>query len=113
MRKSGKLLSDKGIIRNRRKIESAVRNAQAFLNVQREFGSFDDFVWRFTGGKPIVNSWKSIEEIPAVSEEAVLMSREMKKKGFSFVGPTICYAFMQSIGMVNDHIVDCFRYHEV
>ncbi len=107
------LMNDSGIIRNRRKIESAVRNAQAFLAVQQEFGSFDHYIWRFVGGSPIQNSWKTIGEIPVITKEAEFLSRDLKKRGFSFVGPTICYAHMQATGMVNDHLTNCFRYHEV
>jgi len=107
------LLSDSGIVRNRRKIESAIENARAFLAVQNAFGSFDAYIWRFTGGKPIKNIWKTHEEIPSQTEESVAMSRDLKKRGFQFVGPTICYAFMQAVGMVNDHTTDCFRYDEV
>lgn len=108
-----KLLSDKGIVRNRLKIESAVQNARAFLQVQEEFGSFDAYIWRFTGGKPIKNAWKRIDEIPSKTKDSIAMSRDLKQRGFRFIGPTICYSFMQAVGMVNDHTVDCFRYHEV
>jgi DNA-3-methyladenine glycosylase I len=107
------LLSDTGIIRNRRKIESAVTNAKAFLAVQREFGSFDRYIWDFVGGKPIINTWENLAEIPAQTVESVAMSKDLVRRGFKFVGPTICYAHMQATGMVNDHLVDCFRYTEL
>ena len=109
-RKIQKLLADPGIVRNRLKILSAVGNAKAFLTVQNEFGSFDDYIWRFTDGKPIRNRWKSLKEIPASTAASDAMSRDLIKRGFKFVGSTICYAFMQAIGMVNDHTVDCFRH---
>jgi DNA-3-methyladenine glycosylase I len=104
------LLADPGIVRNRRKIESAVQNARAFLEIQGEFGSFDVYLWGFVGGRPIVNAWKSLSELPAKTAESETLSKDLKRRGFNFVGPTICYAFMQAIGMVNDHVVDCFRY---
>ena len=104
------LLKDPGIIRNRLKVEAARTNARAFLQVVDEFSSFDAFIWSFVKGKPIRNSWKTINEIPATTPESDTMSKELKKRGFKFVGPTICYAFMQSVGMVNDHTVNCFRY---
>jgi DNA-3-methyladenine glycosylase I len=107
------LLLDPGIIRNQRKVESAVQNARAYLKVQEEFGSFDTFIWQFTGGRPVINRWNTLEEIPAQTSESAAMSKELVRRGFSFVGPTICYAFMQAVGMVNDHTTDCFRYHEV
>ncbi len=107
------LLSNKGIIRNRLKIEAAVQNARAFLSVQKKFGSFDTYIWRFIDGKPIKNAWKTQEEIPSKTDESIDMSIDLKKRGFKFAGPTICYAFMQAVGMVNDHTVDCFRYHEI
>jgi len=107
------LLANPGIIRNRRKIEAAIQNARAFLEVQKEFGSFDAFVWRFVGGKPLKNAWRSLSEIPAQTPEAQALSKELLERGFKFVGPTICYAFMQAVGMVNDHTIDCFRYSEV
>lgn len=109
-RKLAELMADSGIIRNRRKLEAAVTNARAFLRVQKEFGSFDAYVWRFVGDRPIRNAWTSTKEIPAASPESHAMSRDLLKRGFKFVGPTICYAFMQATGMVNDHIVTCFRY---
>ncbi len=107
------LMNNPGIIRNRRKIEAATQNARAFLAVQEEFGSFDAYSWQFVGGKPIVNSWTKISQIPAQTEESVVMSKDLKKRGFNFVGPTIVYAHMQATGMVNDHTTDCFRFHEV
>jgi len=107
------LLGDKGIIRNRLKIESAVTNAQSFLRVQKEFGSFDKYIWGFVNGTSIQNRWKSLHDIPAKTRESENMSKDLKKRGFRFVGPTICYAFMQAVGMVNDHTVDCFRYAEL
>lgn len=107
------LMKNPGIVRNRLKIESAVTNAQAFLVVQREFGSFDRYIWRFTGGKPLVNRRCAMKDVPASSPESDAMSRDLKKRGFRFVGTTICYAFMQATGMVNDHLVTCFRYREV
>jgi DNA-3-methyladenine glycosylase I len=107
------LLQDPGIIRNRLKVESAVRNAKATLSVQREFGRLDGYLWSFVGGSPIVNRWKNLAEIPAMTEISDAMSKDLKKRGFNFVGSTICYAFMQATGMVNDHTVDCFRYRAV
>jgi len=107
------LLRDPGIVRNRRKVESAVANARAFLRVQEEFGSFDAYVWRFVGGEPIVNRWTGQSQIPATSPESEAMSRDLKQRGFSFVGPTICYAHMQATGMVVDHLVGCFRWSEI
>jgi DNA-3-methyladenine glycosylase I len=107
-RKVAQLLKNPGIVRNRLKIASAVRNAQALLRVQKEFGSFDRYIWQFVGGKPRVNSWKS-RQIPASSPESDAMSKDLKKRGFNFVGSTICYAFMQGVGMVNDHAMQCFR----
>jgi DNA-3-methyladenine glycosylase I len=107
------LMNNPGIIRNRRKIEAATQNARAFLAVQEEFGSFDAYSWQFVGGKPIVNSWTQISQIPAQTEESVIISKDLKKRGFNFVGSTIVYAHMQATGMVNDHTTDCFRFHEV
>jgi DNA-3-methyladenine glycosylase I len=107
------LLANPGIIRNRRKIEASIRNAKAFLTIQEEFGSFDTYIWQFVGGKTRVNAWKNLSELPAKTPESEAMSKDLVKWGFKFVGPTICYAFMQAAGMVNDHIVDCFRYHEI
>lgn len=111
--KVSRLLQNKGIIRNRLKVESAVSNAQVMLRVQEEFGSFSDYIWQFVDGKPIHNNWNSMSEIPAQTDQAVTMSKAMKKRGFRFVGPTICYAFMQGIGMVNDHLSHCFRHKEI
>jgi DNA-3-methyladenine glycosylase I len=108
-----KLLLDPGIIRNRQKIEAAVRNARAFLSVQEEFDSFDAYAWRFVGGKPKLNRWKIMKQIPVASGESELFSKDLKQRGFSFVGPTVIYAHMQAVGMVNDHLIDCFRYREV
>jgi DNA-3-methyladenine glycosylase I len=107
------LLQNPGIIRNRRKIEAARTNARAFIKVVNEFGSFNAFIWAFVKNKPIQNSWQNSRNIPAYTPESHCMSLELKKKGFTFVGPTICYAFMQAVGMVNDHIVSCFRYPEL
>lgn len=105
-----RLLGDTGIVRNRLKISSAISNARAFLGVQREFGSFHTYVWKFVGGKPIRNAWASLKHVPATTVESEAMSKDLKKRGFRFVGPTICYAFMQAVGMVNDHEVGCFRH---
>jgi DNA-3-methyladenine glycosylase I len=107
------LLRDVGIVRNRAKIAAAVDNARAFLAVQREHGSFDAYVWRFVGGRPRQNRWRTPAEVPAVSDVADTLSRDLRARGFRFVGPTICYAFMQATGMVNDHLVGCFRRREV
>jgi len=109
-RKMQQLLLDPGIVRNKLKIASAVGNARAFLSVQKECGSFDRYIWQFVGGKPRVNSPKSFKQVPARTAEADAMSKDLKRRGFKFVGSTICYAFMQAVGMVNDHVVDCFRY---
>ncbi|RMH87935.1 MAG: DNA-3-methyladenine glycosylase I [Calditrichaeota bacterium] len=111
--KIAQLLSDPGIVRNRLKVRASVENARAFLKIQEEFGSFDAFIWQFVGGKPRQNRWKSLSEIPARTPESDAMSKELKRRGFKFVGSTICYAFMQAAGMVNDHVVDCFRYREL
>ena len=108
-----RLLDDPGIIRNKLKVRATIKNAQHFIEVQKEFGSFDKYIWQFVGGKPIKNKFKSMKEIPAVTKEAEALSKDLKKRGFSFVGPTIMYAHMQATGMVNDHIVDCFRYNEI
>ena len=104
------LLANPGIVRNRLKIGSAVQNAKAFLAVQDQFGSFDAYIWQFVGGKPRVNKWKSLKQIPPRTEQSDAMSKDLRKRGFNFVGSTICYAFMQAVGMVNDHLVTCFRY---
>jgi DNA-3-methyladenine glycosylase I len=107
------LSTNSGIIRNRRKIVSAVQNARAFLATQRECGTFDQYLWRFVKGRPIKNSWAQFEDVPAKTKESEEMSKDLKKRGFTFVGPTICYALMQAVGMVNDHVTDCFRYKEL
>ena len=109
-KKVAELLANPGIVRNRLKVESAITNARAFLKVRDEFGSFDAYQWRFVDGRPIRNAWRSIKEIPASTPVSDAMSRDLKRRGFRFVGSTICYAHMQAVGMVNDHIVDCFRY---
>jgi DNA-3-methyladenine glycosylase I len=109
-RKTQQLLLDEGIVRNRLKIASATQNAKAFLTVQKEFGSFDRYIWQFVGGKPRVNAWRQGKKVPARTPESDAMSKDLKKRGFNFVGSTICYAFMQAVGMVNDHAIECFRY---
>jgi DNA-3-methyladenine glycosylase I len=109
-RKAKALLGNEGIIRNRLKIDSAISNARAFLQIQKDFGSFDRYIWQFVGGKPKVNAWRSGQRLPASTAESDAMSKNLKKRGFNFVGLTICYAFMQAVGMVNDHVVECFRY---
>ncbi len=112
-RKVQSLLHDEGIVRNRLKIAASVQNARAFLQVQKEFGSFDRYIWQFVGGKPRVNAVRALKDVPARTAESDAMSRDLKKRGFTFVGSTICYAFMQATGMVNDHLVNCFRYRQV
>lgn len=112
-KKVRELLHDEGIIRNKLKIDAAIGNARAFLKVQEEFGSFDAFVWRFVGGKPIQSRWKTQKRVPAKTPESDAMSKDLQKRGFRFVGSTICYALMQATGMVNDHVVACFRYREL
>lgn len=107
------LLNDRGIIRNRLKIESTIENARRFLEVKKEFGSFDKYIWQFVGGKPVKNKFRKLSDLPAQTNESQAMSRDLKKRGFRFVGPTICYALMQAVGMVNDHMTDCFRYREI
>ena len=107
------LCNDPGIIRNQLKIEAAISNARAFLDIQAAVGSFDEYIWQFVNGQPIRNAWRSLSQIPAKTPESESMSKDLKQRGFKFVGPTICYAFMQAIGMVNDHTVDCFRYSQV
>jgi DNA-3-methyladenine glycosylase I len=107
------LLSNEGIVRNRLKVRAAVRNAEAFLKVQKEFGTFDQYVWQFVGGQPLQNRWRSMEEVPARTANSDAMSKDLVKRGFTFVGSTICYAFMQATGMVNDHLTSCFRYREL
>jgi DNA-3-methyladenine glycosylase I len=109
-RSTERLLRNTGIVRNRMKIESAITNARMILKIAEEYGSLDAYLWRFTGGKTLRNRWKSFRDIPAQTEESLSMSRDLKKRGFGFVGPTICYAFMQAVGMVNDHEEGCFRY---
>jgi DNA-3-methyladenine glycosylase I len=112
-RKIQKLLRDSGIVRNRMKIEAAIQNAQAFLLVQKEFGSFDKYIWGFVGGKPILNRWREMDEIPAKTPLSEAISRDLAQRGFRFVGPTIVYAHLQATGLVQDHIVSCFRYKEL
>lgn len=111
--KINQLLQDPGIVRNRLKVNASVQNSRSFLEIQDEFGSFDAYIWEFVGGKPILNAWEALNQIPAQTPRSVAMSKGLKKRGFQFVGPTICYAFMQAVGMVNDHTVDCFRYAEL
>lgn len=112
-RKVEELLSDPSLIRNRKKIEAVIHNARCYLSVKEEFGTFKDYIWSFVGGVPKINHWKSIKEVPTRTAESDAMSRDMKKRGFRFVGSTSCYAYMQSVGMVMDHTVDCFRYQEL
>jgi DNA-3-methyladenine glycosylase I len=112
-KKCAKLLENVGIIRNRLKIASAVRNAKCYLQVVKEFGTFDKYIWSFVGGKPIVNNWENIKQVPATTEISDAMCKDLKKRGFNFVGSTIMYAFMQATGMVNDHLTSCFRYEEI
>jgi DNA-3-methyladenine glycosylase I len=107
------LLADSGIVRNQLKIAAAVRNAQAFLTVQDEFGSFNGYIWRFVGGRPLINRWKTRKQVPARTAESDAMSKHLRTRGFTFVGSTICYAFMQAVGMVNDHTTDCFRHRQL
>lgn len=107
------LLQDKGIIRNRLKVQGAIINAQKFLELQKEFGSFDKYIWQFVEGKPIINHWQSMSEVPATTKESDALSKDLKKRGFKFVGSTIMYAHMQACGLVNDHTMNCFRYKEV
>ena len=109
----GRLLADAGIVRNRLKIAASIRNAQRVLDIRRQFGSFDAFVWRYVGFVPRQNAWRSLSELPSRTEESDRMSRDLKKRGLSFVGSTICYSFMQAVGMVNDHVVDCFRHKAI
>lgn len=112
-KKLGSLMKDKGIIRNRLKIEAAVKNAKAFLAVQKEFGSFDRYIWQFTGRKTIDNRWKNLKYLRSTSKESDAMSRDLKKRGFAFVGSTVCHAYMQGVGIFNDHLVSCFRHKEI
>lgn len=107
------LLNNRGIIRNKLKIAAAVQNASAFLKVVEKYGNFNDYIWQFTDGRQIQNSWKNESEIPAETKKSKKMSKDLKEKGFKFIGPTICYAFMQATGMINDHVVHCFRYNEI
>jgi len=107
------LMQDPGIVRNRMKIEAAIKNAQGYLRIQEECGSFSRFLWSFVEGKPIINAWTEMMQLPATSSESLVMSKALKSRGFNFVGPTICYAFMQAVGMVNDHTIDCFRYGQI
>lgn len=107
------LLQNPGIVRNRLKITSVIANARAYLRVKQEFGSFDQYIWQFVDGKPLLNAWQTLSEVPAQTEVSQQMSKDLKKRGFKFVGPTICYAFMQATGMVNDHVTDCFRYTQL
>lgn len=111
--RQAKLLENPGIVRNRLKVASAVSNAKCFLKVQEEFGSFSDYIWRFVDGEPVINRFKSIKEVPATSPVSDAISKDMKSRGFKFVGSTIIYAHMQATGMVNDHLIDCFRHHQV
>jgi DNA-3-methyladenine glycosylase I len=112
-KKLEQLMQDPGIIRNRLKVESAVKNARAYLQAQEQFGSFDHYIWQFVDGEPVQNCWKPHDKIPASTPQSDAMSKDMKKRGFTFVGTTICYAFMQAAGLVNDHVVTCFRHREV
>ncbi len=111
--KIAELLNNPGIVRNKLKIRAAVANALAVLEIQKEFGSFNEYIWKFVGCKTIKNSWKTIEDVPSSTNESKNMSKDLKKRGFKFMGPTICYGFMQAVGMVNDHVVDCFRHREL
>ncbi len=112
-KKIEKLLQNPDIVRNRLKVNSARTNAQLFLEAQKEYGSFADYIWQFVDGKPIINRWKTLKGMPAFSKESDAMSKDLKKRGFKFVGTTICYAYMQSVGMVNDHLTSCYRYKEL
>ena len=111
--KIAELLENPGIVRNRAKVRAAVQNAQAFLQIQEAFGSFDSYIWQFVDGQPKINRWQTLSDVPAETAESRAMSKDLKKRGFTFVGPTICYAFMQACGLVNDHTVDCFRHTEL
>jgi DNA-3-methyladenine glycosylase I len=112
-REISRLLRNEGIVRNRLKIHSAIANARALLAVQKEFGAFDRYIWQFVDGKPRVNAWRSTARVPAETRESQAMSKDLRNRGFNFVGPTVCYAFMQAVGMVNDHLISCFRYEEL
>ncbi len=107
------LLNDPGIVRNRLKVQSAVQNARSYLEICREYGDFHSYIWQFVEGRPVINRWKSLQEVPTSTPQSDAMSKDLKKRGFKFVGSTICYAFMQAVGMVNDHTVNCFRYEEI
>jgi len=111
--KVAELLSNPGIIRNRLKIAAAIQNAKAFLKTQKDFGSFDTYLWRFVGGRPQKNNWRTIQQIPSRTAESDALSKDLSQRGFKFVGSTICYSFMQAVGLVNDHTIDCFRYSEI
>ncbi len=111
--KVDKLLTDTGIIRNRAKVQSTVRNAGLFLDVQKEFGSFDAYIWGFVGGRPVVNRWRRMNQLPPTSPESEALSKDLRRRGFGFVGPTVCYAHLQAAGLINDHLVGCFRYGEI
>lgn len=111
--KINELLQNQGIIRNRRKIEASINNAKMFLKVQQEFGSFDSYIWSFVNGNPIVNSWYNIKDVPATTELSDIISKDLKKRGFRFLGSTIIYSYLQAIGIINDHLIDCFRYKEM
>ena len=111
--RKSELLSNPGIVRNHAKVQATIDNAQAFLNVQLEFGTFDAYIWQFVAGRPIQNNWQSLSELPAQTTESQAMSKDLLRRGFRFVGPTICYAFMQAVGMVNDHVVTCFRFQDI
>ena len=111
--KKQELLMNPGIVRNKKKIEASILNARAFLKIQAEFGSFDAYIWRFVGGSPKINTWQTLAEVPAKTKESKALSKDLIQRGFKFVGPTICYAFMQAGGLVNDHLVTCFRYQEI
>ena len=112
-RRVGRLMDNAGIVRNRLKVESTVRNARAYLAIQKELGSFDAYVWRFVDGRPIRNHWTDLKQMPASTKLSLAMSKDLKQRGFSFVGPTVCYSFMQATGLVNDHLVDCFRHRAI
>jgi len=112
-REVARLLKDAGIVRNRRKIEATIKNARAFLIIKKEFGTFDKFIWQFVGGRPRQNRFRNLRQIPPNTKQSDAMSKELKKRGFKFVGSTICYAFMQAAGMVNDHVIGCFRYPQI
>ena len=112
-RRIQQLLKNDGIVRNRLKIAAAVQNAKAFLAVKKEFGSFDKYIWQFVDGKPLVNTWNQMKQVPAFTKQSDAMSKDLKRRGFTFVGTTICYAFMQAVGLVNDHVMSCFRYKEL